>query len=77
MDGGVGLHVVPQVWVQLSCGDVAEDQDDGLAPGLQHLVESRADVVPGPLVEDVVVGEHHDGPLAPLGGLADGVRHVV
>ena len=26
---------------------------------------------------DVVVGENQDGPLAALGGLTDGVRHVV
>ena len=77
MDGGVGLHVVPQVWVQLSCGDVTEDQDHGLAAGLQHIVEGRADIVPGPLVEDVVVGENQDGPLTPLGCLTDGVRYVV
>ena len=77
VDGRVGLHVVPQVGVQLSGGDVAQDQDHRLAAGLQHLVESRADIVPGPLVDDVVVGENQDGPLAALGGLTDGVRHVV
>ena len=76
MDGGVGLHVVPQVGVEVPGGDVSQDQDHGLTAALQHVVQGRPDIVAGPLVEDVVVGEDDDGSLAALGGLTDGVRHV-
>ena len=77
MDGGVGLHVVPQVGVEVPGGDVSQDQDHGLTAALQHVVQGRPDIVAGPLVEDVVVGENQDGPLTPLGCLTDGVRYVV
>jgi len=76
VDGGVGLHVVAEVGVKIAMRNVSEDEDDGTTSGLEDVVEGGADVVAGPLVDDVVVGQHDDGPLAVAGRLADGVRHV-
>ena len=76
MYGRVGLHVVSQVRVQVSLRHVSEYEDDGAAAGLEDVVEGGPDVVAGPLVDDVVVGQDDDGPLAVAGRLTDRVRHV-
>ena len=41
--GRVGLHVVSQVWVQVSLRHVPEDEDDGAAAGLEDVVEGGPD----------------------------------
>ena len=75
MDGGVGLHVVPEIGVQITIVHIAQNEDHSTSSGLEDVMKSRPDVVSCPLVLDVVVGEHDDGPPAVVSRLADGVGH--
>ena len=43
--GRVGLHVVSQVRVQVSLRHVSEEEDDGAAAGLEHVVEGGPDII--------------------------------
>ena len=75
VDGGVGLHVVPEVGIQITIVDISEDEDHSSSSRLEDVMESRPHIVPWPLVHDVVVGQHDDGPPAVGGRLTDGVGH--
>ena len=68
--------VLPKVWVQLAPGNLAEEENDGSAPAAEHVVERGLDVVPRPLVDQEVLGEHDYRPPARAHGLHDGVGHV-
>ena len=76
MNGCIGLHVVSKVWVQISMRNISKDEDDGASSRLEDVMKGGPDVVSRPFVDDVIVGQDDDGPLAVARGLADGVRHV-
>ena len=75
VDGGVGLHVVTEVGVKITIVDISEHEDHSPSSRLEDVMESRPHVVPWPLVHNVVVGQHDDGPPAVGGRLADCVGH--
>ena len=43
--GRVGLHVVSEVWVQVSLRHVSQDEDDGAPASLEDVVEGGPDIV--------------------------------
>ena len=45
MNGCIGLHVVSEVWVQISMRNISKDEDDGASSRLEDVVKSGPDVV--------------------------------